>query len=450
MAKDDVEILGTIRPGGGDPPPPKKKSKKRKGWMIVVGLLVIASMIFFVHRATTTKKPVPLPAMAPPLQKPGTVVSNNPEYRKKLAQQNALAARTAEKSGSSVLPTLGADTGNKDSLNELTTLEKSKKVSPPPPPDPEIERERREEAEARRRIRAAKIKSEDAAVTGEMRTVLSTWATQGEGLAVIAVAKSTRSAPGVGSSGSPAPKGTSAAAKKKVPIIPAGKILYGVVVNTLDSDNPGPVLVQAVGGRFDGTKFLGSFQRNHGKLTIQLNRVIYPDGESDSIGAYVVSPGAKLRAGLETDVDHHYLYRYGGLLASAFLQGFGEAAMYSNSTAYPSAYGMPIIGFNGMTFLQQSELGMGQAGMMLGSQAMNAFNRPTTVKLAANTPVGILIVAETGQKLPKEPAPAAAVPARSPAAPAAPVPSMVPQPGYPMTPMSPYGGYVMPMMPMMP
>lgn len=448
MAKDDVEILGTIRPGGGDPPPPKKKSKKRKGWMIVGGLLVVVLTIFFVHRATTTKKPVPLPAMAPPLQKPGTVVSSNPEYRKKLAQQNALAARTAEKSGSSVLPTLGADTGNKDSLKELTNLEKSKKVSAPPPPDPEIERERREEAEARQRIQAAKIKSEDAAVTGEMRTVLSTWATQGEGLAVIAVAKSTGSAPEGGAKGSPAPKGTPAAAtKKNVPIIPAGKILYGVVVNTLDSDNPGPVLVQAVGGRFDGTKFLGSFQRNHGKLTIQLNRVIYPDGESDSIGAYVVSPGAKLRSGLETDVDHHYLYRYGGLLASAFLQGFGEAAMYSNSTAYPSAYGMPIIGFNGMTFLQQSELGMGQAGMMLGSQTMNAFNRPPTVKLAANTPVGILIVAETGQKLPKGPAPKAAAPARSQAAP---VPSMVPQPGYPMTPMSPYGGYGMPMMPMMP
>lgn len=447
MAKDDVEILGTIRPGGGDPPPPKKKSKKRKLWMIVGGLLGVVLMIFFVHRATTTKKPVPLPAMNTPLQKPGTVVSSNPEYRQKLAQQNALAVRTAEKSGSSVLPTLGADTGNKDSLKELTNLEKSKKVSPPPPPDPEIERERRDEAEARQRIQEAKIKSEDAAVTGEMRTVLSTWATQGEGLAVIAVAKSTGSAPGVGSKGAPAPKGTPAAATKNVPIIPSGKILYGVVVNTLDSDNPGPVLVQAVGGRFDGTKFLGSFQRNHGKLTIQLNRVIYPDGESDSIGAYVVSPGAKLRSGLETDVDHHYLYRYGGLLASAFLQGFGQAAMYSNSTAYPSAYGTPIIGFNGMTFLQQSELGMGQAGMMLGSTAMNAFNRPTTVKLAANTPVGILIVAETGQKLPKEPAPAAAVPARSPAAP---VPSMVPQPGYPMTPMSPYGGYGMPMMPMMP
>ena len=91
---------------------------------------------------------------------------------------------------------------------------------------------------------------------------------------------------------------------------------------------------------------------------------------------------------------------------------------------------------------------------MLSGNAMNDFNRPTTVKVAANTPVGLMIVAETGQKLPKETSSGGTSQAK-PGLVNAPVPSMVPQPGYPAMPMTGGypgygGGYGMPMMPMMP
>ncbi|MHB8544750.1 MAG: DotG/IcmE/VirB10 family type IV secretion system protein, partial [Leptospirales bacterium] len=283
--------------------------------------------------------------------------------------------------------------------------------------------------------------------------ILSTWSGAGSQMAILAAPKP---------AGSPASsRGTSTGARQKasgkpgkgIPIIPAGKILYGRIVNELNSDRPIPVLAEAVGGQFDGVKFLGSFQRDNGALVIKFDRVIYPDGQTDSIGAYAVSPG-KLRSGLETDVNNHYLYRYGSLLASAFMQGFGQAAMYSNSTSYPSSFGTPVIGFNGMTLMQQTEMGLGQAGMMLGGQAMNAFNTPPTVKVPADTPVGLMIVAETGQKLPKE----APISGNAPAKPGlvnAPGPQMVPQPGYPQPMMGGGypgygGGYGMPMMPMMP
>ena len=205
--------------------------------------------------------------------------------------------------------------------------------------------------------------------------ILSSWSSDGEGMAILpppksdATSKASPSASEQGRNSAPAGKHG-----KGIPIIPTGKILYGRIVNDLNSDYPGPVLAQAVGGKFDGVKFLGSFQRDHGALLIKLDRAIYPDGETDSIGAFAVSPGAKLRSVLEMDVYHHYLYRYGSLLASAFLQGFGQSAMYADSTSYPSAMGMPVIGFN----------------------------RPDSVKIAANTPVGIMIVSETGQKMSKD------------------------------------------------
>lgn len=131
----------------------------------------------------------------------------------------------------------------------------------------------------------------------------------------------------------------------------------------------------------------------------------------------------------------------------------GPHQTFSRNRKSRTTFGMPVIGFNGMTLLQQSEMGLGQAGMMLSGNAMNAFNRPTTVKVESDTPVGLLIVAETGQKLPKESSGGSTQ--SKPGLVNTPVPSMVPQPGYPAGPMTGGypgygGGYGMPMMPMMP
>ena len=448
--KDDVEVIGAF-------PPPELGSsvKKIPFWKkpafvkgAAAGVLLGGIVIFFVHFKKNSIPHTTSVVSAPPLPENAGGVSKNPEYRRKIAQLNRERTLNASRNGQSVVPTLGGD----DKAGEISAGEAKTSSSP----DVSPRRDSRKSRKQRVKLRAyeASRTAEVASVDKEISGILATWSGAGDGLAVLSPPKSSIRSGREISSGV---KRTSEAAglpKKKIPVIPAGKILYGRIVNELNSDHPGPVLAQAVGGKWDGVKFLGSFQRDHGALVIKFDRVIYPDGETDSIGAYAVSPGTRLRSGLETDVNHHYLYRYGALLASAFLEGFGESAMYSNSTSYPSTFGTPVIGFNGMTLLQQSEMGLGQAGMMLSGNAMNAFNRPTTVKVAANTPVGLLIVAETGQKLPKESSPTGQNSAK-PGLVNAPVPSMVPQPGYPAMPMmGGYpgygGGYGMPMMPMMP
>ncbi len=455
--KDDVEVLGSV----SAPPALRRKrfslSRVPKG--VWFGVLVFAVVVGFqiYHKKTASVPNVTSVLPAPPLQDPKAGVSDNPEYRRKIDLLNKERIDQAERSGQSAIPSAGG--------GGPTGFPK-KEATPVPPPSTsaspaEISDLRKKLAEADRKAIEASRESERAAVGKEFDGILATWSSQGDNLAVLAAPKKVASslASSNGTPGKSSGKaGSGKSAGKGIPIIPAGKILYGRIVNELNSDRPGPVLAQAVGGKFDGVKFLGSFQRDHGALVIKFDRVIYPDGETDSIGAYAVSPGAKLRSGLETDVNHHYLYRYGSLLASAFMQGFGQAAMYANSTSYPSAMGTPVIGFNGMTLLQQTEMGIGQAGMMLGGQAMNAFNTPTTVKVAANTPIGLMIVAETGQKLPKSSTSSAGTASPKPGLVNAPVPSMVPQPGYPQPMMGGGypgypgygGGYSMPMMPMMP
>ncbi|MHB1287637.1 MAG: DotG/IcmE/VirB10 family type IV secretion system protein [Leptospirales bacterium] len=450
--KDDVEVIGPFQIPGDASPQKKvpfwKKTVFVKG-LIAGGILGII-VVFFVHESKSSVPHATSVVSAPPLPSQSGGVSKNPEYQRKISILNKERARLAVRNGQSSVPTVGGD----EKAGDIGREEKNTAPAAPPPPMPAGQSIESNRMEARMRAYDAARTLEVASVDKELGGILSTWSGAGGGMAVLSVPKPAGTVVSAGKNSPGARQKSPGKPGKGIPIIPAGKILYGRIINELNSDRPGPVLAEAVGGKFDGVKFLGSFQRDNGALVIKFDRVIYPDGQTDSIGAYAVSPGTKLRSGLETDVNNHYLYRYGSLLASAFMQGFGQAAMYSNSTSYPSSFGTPVIGFNGMTLMQQTEMGLGQAGMMLGGQAMNAFNTPPTVKVAADTPVGLMIVAETGQKLPKSSSSAGNAPAK-PGLVNAPGPQMVPQPGYPQPMMGGGypgygGGYGMPMMPMMP
>jgi intracellular multiplication protein IcmE len=451
--KDDVEVLGRFQIPGAESSLKKVPFWKKPFFVkgLIAGGVIGAIVFFFIHKRTSDVPHATSVVSAPPLPSSSGGVSKNPEYQRKIAILNKEKAELAVRNGQSSVPTVGGD----ERAGDIGREERNTPSPAPPSPFHAVQNTGRQTTEASRRAYDSARSVEVASVDKEVGGILSTWSGAGGQMAILSAPKPAGS--------SPSSRETSPGAKQKppgksgkgVPIIPAGKILYGRIINELNSDRPGPVLAESVGGKFDGVKFLGSFQRDHGALVIKFDRVIYPDGETDSIGAYAVSPGTKLRTGLETDVNNHYLYRYGSLLASAFMQGFGQAAMYSNSTSYPSSFGTPVIGFNGMTLLQQTEMGLGQAGMMLGGQAMNAFNTPPTVKVSANTPVGLMIVAETGQKLPKASSSSAGNAPPKPGLVNAPVPQMVPQPGYPQPMMGGgypgYGmGYGMPMMPMMP
>jgi len=185
-------------------------------------------------------------------------------------------------------------------------------------------------------------------------------------------------------------------------MIKAGTILFAVLSNTLNSDQPGtPVLATITTGTLKGAKLMGTFTLANEKLVIQFSQMSMPDWPSTiAVTAYAVDGETGANA-MATGVDHHYLMRYGSLFAASFLQGFGQAfAAASGNTTDPCA-GTPA-GANcnvtttpaAVTTKSAAYAGLGQLGASLGTSAAQNVNTPPTVTVAQGTGMGILFMAD--------------------------------------------------------
>jgi type IV secretory pathway VirB10-like protein len=293
----------------------------------------------------------------------------------------------------------------------------------------------------------------DKAMLSEMAAINNS--VYGTGLSAVAVADDLppraqqASAPG-------APKKAGPPAAPPLPasllkLLRPGRIYYGEVDTEVNSDVPGPVLATIQTGKLKGARLLGGFTKAGDYVVLKFSSMTLPDSDVYPITAYALNPH-KLQAGMATDVNHHYIERYGSMLLGAFLYGFGQAEMYSGGTGTVTQFGAPVFIPQMNSVLSQSALGLGMAGQQLASVTQQNFNIPATVHLHQNDPVAILIIRASAPKTVSAPA-APAPPART----AAPLPPVGPFGG--TSPYgggyggSPYGGYPgggLPMMPMMP
>lgn len=180
-------------------------------------------------------------------------------------------------------------------------------------------------------------------------------------------------------------------------IIKSGTILFAVLENTLNSDQPGtPVLAVIAAGKYRGARLMGTFTREKEKLVVKFTQLItkHSDG-AIAISAYAIDPKTAQNA-LATSVNHHYLERYGSLFAASLIQGFGNA--FSN-------YQNPCQGTNNCFIsgsVQRPDVttktalyqGLGQIGTNISSNVQNNFNLPVTVKLKRGTGIGILFMGD--------------------------------------------------------
>lgn len=184
--------------------------------------------------------------------------------------------------------------------------------------------------------------------------------------------------------------------------IKAGTILFGVIDTALDSDSPGiPVLATIVTGPYKGAHLMGGFSAAKNALVVQFNLMTMPSMSSSiGINAYAIDAKTANNA-VATDVNNHYLLRYGMLMASAFLQGFGSA--YQNFTyCPPGTQNCSVINTNGSSNLPNNNVtaqsaayqGLGQLGTTLGQAAAAQFNTPPTITVAQGTGIGILFMSD--------------------------------------------------------
>lgn len=185
----------------------------------------------------------------------------------------------------------------------------------------------------------------------------------------------------------------------KAVLVKAGYIGFAVIDTSVNSDQIGtPVLAHIVEGPLKGSKLLGGFTREGDYVVVKFNLMSMPGrNQSIAINAYAVD-GSTAQIALASDVNHHYIERYGSLFAAAFLQGFGTYFSNQNQNQQICLSGqsgglLPCFNVNNNsqpTVRSAAFSGLGQVGTALSANMASIFNRPPTVKLYQGTGVGIL------------------------------------------------------------
>lgn len=180
--------------------------------------------------------------------------------------------------------------------------------------------------------------------------------------------------------------------------IKIGTIFYAVVDTALNSQHPGPAMATVLSGKYTGAHMLGGFSDVHNRLVVKFTTFVPKTGAPFAISGYAVNPNTSATA-VATNVNHHYLSRWGGLVAASFLQGFGQAVANSGATT------MSTVGTGGATSLTyrptyslsaETWQALGQVGQTAGQVMQQNFNEPATVRVAVGTNIGILIVKSGG------------------------------------------------------
>jgi type IV secretory pathway VirB10-like protein len=186
------------------------------------------------------------------------------------------------------------------------------------------------------------------------------------------------------------------------PLIKAGTIVFAVIDTAINSDEPGPVLATIVGNsRLKGSKVIGEIKSSGTKaekLTLNfsiMNMEEYPS--TFGIKAVAVDPETS-RTSLATDVDRHYLLRYGTLLASTFMTGYSKV-ITNQGTTNTSATNGGTTTTTTPTLTGKKEIfaALGDVGKGIGTAFADNVNRAYTVTIDAGTSVGLLFLGDVNE-----------------------------------------------------
>lgn len=185
-------------------------------------------------------------------------------------------------------------------------------------------------------------------------------------------------------------------------MIKSGTIFFATLDTSVNSDEPGPILATIVSGTYKGSKLIGSIQQSpeipgsNGPtaLIISFNTMNVPFiANSIGISAVAIDPDTA-RTALASDVDHHYVQRYGSLFASSFLEGWGESISQAGTNITVSPFGGTSSTAPTLTAGQQVAAGLGQVGQSWGQELGDTFNRQNTVTINAGIAMGILFLSD--------------------------------------------------------
>lgn len=182
----------------------------------------------------------------------------------------------------------------------------------------------------------------------------------------------------------------------------AGTVVFAVLDTSICSDEPGPILATVVEGKYRGARLLGTFTAapQPGGLppkavTLNFTSMSIPSfPKSVSIQAVAVDPDTD-RTALATDVDRHFLLRYGSILASSFLVGYAKVITSQGSVQTTSANGLSTTTTAAqLSGQKQIYAALGEVGKKLGDSWKGYADIPPTITVDSGTGIGILFLTD--------------------------------------------------------
>lgn len=199
-------------------------------------------------------------------------------------------------------------------------------------------------------------------------------------------------------------EGSESAGGAKNVLVKAGTILFASLDTTVNTDEPGPIMATITQeGPFKGAKIIGDTQfaaqsagnNRPEKVILNFASLTSPEfPQTISIKGVAIDPDTA-RTALASDVDHHYLLRYGTLFASAFMTGYskvitsqGTVQTTAPATGTTTTTTPPLTGRN------QVWAALGEVGKRVGDETKTFFNTPNTITVNAGTGFGLLILSD--------------------------------------------------------
>ena len=364
---------------------------------IVVGIIRLIKAPAEQNTANTDLVSAPVQKTAPGLN------STSPEYTQLQQQLNQQRIQQAEKTGGSAIPTL-----TYQSTTPTQSPVSSQPVTPTNAPvDPQIAALQEQVAEQNQELQQATTQEIQQATTdksGAMRAqaqqLLQAWGQSPTQAYEVGMSDEQLAAMGIMTPGSAT---TASASSSTAPVlIKAGDIQFAVLDTAINSDEPGPVMATVVLGPYKGAKLLGDLSTtknlpgsNGGEAVVVRFSVMSFAGleRSLSISAVAIDPNTA-RTALASDVDHHYLLRYGSLFASSFLNGYGNAALQAGSSVSQNSDGGTFTTYPDASPKREVAAGFGTVGQNWGQQLGDTFNRQNTITVNAGVGVGILFLTD--------------------------------------------------------
>lgn len=345
----------------------------------------------------------------------GGPVEADSAYTEALQKENERVLDTANRTGGSAIPTPLTGTGTdeitlptapqraaEDPLQEWRdALDKSQVIKddsmpnqsdlPPDAPLTAIQRPMAPAPQAKMDPEAAKRLSDQmrviiaAQAPGPAR-VIQTTQLESE---YIAMRKQMEESRKEGGSGSRGGASDSEAAEETV-IVPAGNIAYGQLLNELNSDIRGPVLVHVLSGPFTGGRALGQFTVQDEYLVLTFSAIV-KDAVYYEIDGIALDEKTTL-TGHQSDVDRHYFTRIILPAAAEFISGYASAVAETGTTTTTTAGGGVVQDDPEPDATEEVYKGVEEAADSVSEILKQNASRPITVKLHKGTTMGILFL----------------------------------------------------------